>query len=154
MPLDSFSLHASLAANVKLTSRIHIIGAVRRTTEINKRKSALFLCYRRSEWDSVPLTQASFFLMDRCANSKTFKRFSPYELDAVTVPSAKGADVMKNRETYFEQVPIEVAETVLRQAAEEATLPERSPAETSPQEPRSAAEPLQRSESVPSKGRL
>ena len=31
--------------------------------------------------------------------------------------AAKGAAAMRNRETYFEQVPIEIVETVLRQAA-------------------------------------
>ena len=61
---------------------------------------------------------------------------------------------MRNKETHFDQVPIEVAETVLRRAAEEATPPERSPAETSPQKRRSAAELLQRGESVPAKGQL
>jgi hypothetical protein len=40
---------------------------------------------------------------------------------------------MRNKETYFDQVPIEVAETVLRQAAAAATLPERTPAEVSAQ---------------------
>jgi len=92
--------------------------------------------------------------MNRCANPKTFKRFSPYELDAATVHSAKGADVMRHKETYFDQVPIEVAETVLRRAAEEATPPERSPAEVPVTKPRSATELLQGDESVPSKGQL
>jgi|HubBroStandDraft_3_1064219.scaffolds.fasta_scaffold123684_2 hypothetical protein len=59
---------------------------------------------------------------------------------------------MRHKETYFDQVPIEVAETVLRRAAEEATPPERSPAETSPQKRRSADEHSQRDKSIPSKG--
>jgi hypothetical protein len=61
---------------------------------------------------------------------------------------------MRNKETYFDQVPIEVAETVLRQAAAAATLPERTPAEVSAQKQQAATELLQQDESVPSKGQL
>ena len=41
--------------------------------------------------------------------------------------SAKGAAAMRNRETYFEQVPISIVETVLRQAAEVAEGLEKTP---------------------------
>jgi hypothetical protein len=52
---------------------------------------------------------------------------------------------MRNRETHFEQVPIEVVETVLRQAAALARMLEKSPAPLSALERQAIAEfPKQR----------
>jgi hypothetical protein len=61
---------------------------------------------------------------------------------------------MRNRETHFEQVPIEVVETVLRQARVLARMLEKSPAPLSALERQAVAEfPKQRGK-YPSKGQL
>jgi hypothetical protein len=59
---------------------------------------------------------------------------------------------MRNRETYFEQVPIEIVETVLRQAATLAEELEKTPAPV-PSPGRQAVEELLKQQgNTPSKG--
>jgi len=60
---------------------------------------------------------------------------------------------MRNRETYFEQVPIEIVETVLRQAAALAEELEKTPASVPALERQAMEELLNQQESTPSKGR-
>lgn len=61
---------------------------------------------------------------------------------------------MRNRETYFEQVPIEVAEAVLRQPAVPATrVKKERPRPARPRRPDSARLRKAR-QSAPRKGRL
>jgi len=90
-------------------------------------------------------------LKKRCVNQNKFKRFSPYDLKIPTVHAAIGAATMRNRQTHFEQVPIEVAETVLRHAIALAGMLEKSPAPVSAPELPATAEFLKREESTPSK---
>ncbi len=59
---------------------------------------------------------------------------------------------MRNRETYFEQVPIEMVETVLRQAATLAEELEKAPAPISAPGRQAVEELLEQQESTPSKG--
>jgi len=59
---------------------------------------------------------------------------------------------MRNRETYFEQVPIEIVETVLRQTAAVAEEPEKTPASVPALERQALEELLQQQENTPSKG--
>ena len=59
---------------------------------------------------------------------------------------------MRNGETHFEQVPIEVAETVLRQAAALAEELEQKPAPVPGLGRETAEEFLKQRESTPSKG--
>ena len=59
---------------------------------------------------------------------------------------------MRNRETHFEQVPIEVAETVLRQAAAIAEELEKTPAPVPALGRHAVEELLKQQESTPSKG--
>jgi hypothetical protein len=61
---------------------------------------------------------------------------------------------MRNRETHFEQVPIEVVEAILRQAAALAAILERSPAPASGLERPALAESLKPRAKYPSKGQL
>ena len=61
---------------------------------------------------------------------------------------------MRNRETYFEQVPIEIVETVLRQAAALAEELEKTPAPVPALERQAVEELLNQQESTPSKGQL
>ena len=61
---------------------------------------------------------------------------------------------MRNRETYFEQVPIEMVETVLRQAAALAEELEKTPAPVPALERQAVEELLNQQESTPSKGQL
>jgi len=58
---------------------------------------------------------------------------------------------MRNRETYFEQVPIEIVETVLRQAAEVAEELEKTPAQVAALERQAVKELLKQQESTSSK---
>jgi len=58
---------------------------------------------------------------------------------------------MRNRETYFEQVPIAIAETVLRQAAALAEELEKTPAQVAALERQALQELLKQQESTPSK---
>ena len=58
---------------------------------------------------------------------------------------------MRNRETYFEQVPIEMVETVLRQAAALAEELEKTPAQVAALERQALQELLKQQESTPSK---
>jgi hypothetical protein len=60
---------------------------------------------------------------------------------------------MRNGETHFEQVPIDVALTVLRQAAALAEELEKAPAPVPPPG-RKTAEEFLKQESNPSKGQL
>jgi rubredoxin len=60
---------------------------------------------------------------------------------------------MRNGETHFEQVPLELAVTVFRQAAERARMLEKSPAPVSELERRAAAEFLKQEEIVRVQGR-
>lgn len=60
---------------------------------------------------------------------------------------------MRNRGTYFEQVPIEIAETVLRQAAALAEELEETPAPVPTLGRQAVEELLRQQESNPSKGR-
>ena len=60
---------------------------------------------------------------------------------------------MRNRETYFEQVPIAIVETVLRQAAALAEELEKTPAPVPALERQAIEELLDQQESTPSKGR-
>ena len=59
---------------------------------------------------------------------------------------------MRNGETYFEQVPIEVADTVLRQAAALAEELQQKPAPVPGLGRETTEEFLQQRESTPSKG--
>jgi len=62
---------------------------------------------------------------------------------------------MRNGGTHFEQVPIEVVETVLRQAMAAARLLEKSPAPASALVlERHAAQILKHDEGIPSEGKL
>jgi hypothetical protein len=58
---------------------------------------------------------------------------------------------MRNRETYFEQVPIEMVETVLRQAAALAEELAKGPAPVPALERQAVEELLKQQESTPSK---
>jgi len=58
---------------------------------------------------------------------------------------------MRNRETYFEQVPIEMVETVLRQAAALAEELEKGPAPVPALERQAVEELLKQQESTSSK---
>ncbi len=58
---------------------------------------------------------------------------------------------MRNRETYFEQVPIAIVETVLRQAAALAEELEKTPAQVAALERQALEELLKQQESTPSK---
>jgi hypothetical protein len=58
---------------------------------------------------------------------------------------------MRNRETYFEQVPIEMVETVLRQAAALAEELEKGPEPVPALERQAVEELLKQQESTPSK---
>jgi len=58
---------------------------------------------------------------------------------------------MRNRETYFEQVPIAKVETVLRQAAALAEELEKTPAQVAALERQALEELLKQQESTPSK---
>jgi len=60
-------------------------------------------------------------------DTKTYKRFSPYNLKTATLHRATGAAAMRNGETHFDQVPMEVVETVVRRAAALAAMREKSP---------------------------
>jgi hypothetical protein len=61
---------------------------------------------------------------------------------------------MRNRHTHFEQVPIEVVETVLQKAAAVESLHENSPAPVpAPQIP-AVAESLKKEKTTPSRGQL
>jgi len=59
---------------------------------------------------------------------------------------------MRNGETHFEQVPIDVALTVLRQATALAEELEKAPAPALPPERKTSEESLKQQESNPSKG--
>ena len=59
---------------------------------------------------------------------------------------------MRNRETYFEQVPIAIVETVLRRAAALAEELEKTPAPVSAPGRQAVEEILKQQESTPSKG--
>jgi hypothetical protein len=61
---------------------------------------------------------------------------------------------MRNGETHFEQVPIEVVETILRQATAPARMPEKSPAPVSAPERQAPAEFLKQEERTPCNGQL
>ena len=58
---------------------------------------------------------------------------------------------MRSRETYFEQVPIEIVETVLRQAVALAEELEKTPAPVPALERQAVEKLLQQQESTPSK---
>ncbi len=58
---------------------------------------------------------------------------------------------MRNRETYFEQVPIAIVETVLRQAAALTEELEKTPAQVAALERQALEELLKQQESTPSK---
>ena len=58
---------------------------------------------------------------------------------------------MRNRETYFEQVPIEIVERVLLQAAALAEELEKTPAQVAALERQALEELLKQRESTPSK---
>ncbi len=58
---------------------------------------------------------------------------------------------MRNRETYFEQVPIAIVETVLRQAAALGEELEKTPAQVAALERQALEELLKQQESTPSK---
>jgi hypothetical protein len=61
---------------------------------------------------------------------------------------------MRKRETHFEQVPIEVVETVLLKAVALERIPEKSPAPVStPKRPSISVAPGQQ-KNAPSKGKL
>lgn len=60
---------------------------------------------------------------------------------------------MRNRETYFEQVPIAIVETVLRQAAALAEELEKTPAPVPAPGRQAVEELLKQQESTPSKGK-
>jgi hypothetical protein len=59
---------------------------------------------------------------------------------------------MRNGETHFEQVPIEVAETVFRQAAAQGHMPDKSPTPVPAQERQPVAEIPKQEESASAKG--
>ena len=59
---------------------------------------------------------------------------------------------MRNRETYFEQVPIAMVETVLQQAAALAEELEKTPAQVPAPGCQAIEELLKQQESSPSKG--
>ncbi len=59
---------------------------------------------------------------------------------------------MRNRETYFEQVPMEIVETVLQQAAALAEELEKTPAPVPALGRQAVEELLKQQESTPSKG--
>ena len=61
---------------------------------------------------------------------------------------------MRATQTHFEQVPIEVVETVLRRAAAAASMLENSPAPASALERYAAAQILKQDEGIPSEGKL
>ena len=61
---------------------------------------------------------------------------------------------MRNKETYFEQVPIEVPETILRRAAELPGVLEKSPPPGPAQVLQPAAGLPEQDEIHPSKGQL
>jgi hypothetical protein len=61
---------------------------------------------------------------------------------------------MRNRGIHFEQVPIQVVETILRQATEPASIPEKSPAPFPAQERHVEAESLEQEKCTPSQGKL
>jgi hypothetical protein len=60
---------------------------------------------------------------------------------------------MRNSETHFEQISIEMVEEILREAAARASMLEKSPATLSALERQSAAEFLKELETTPSKER-
>jgi len=66
--------------------------------------------------------------------------------------SHRGVAAMRNRETYFEQVPIAMVETVLRQAAALAEELEKTPAPVTALGRQAVEELLKQPESFPSKG--
>lgn len=61
---------------------------------------------------------------------------------------------MRNRKTHFEQVPIEVAATVLHEAQVQASMPQKTPAPVSALERQAKAGLLLLAKSTPSKGKL
>jgi hypothetical protein len=61
---------------------------------------------------------------------------------------------MRNGKTHFEQVPIEVVETILRQAAAPARMPEKSSPPDSALERQAVAGFLKQEERTPCNGQL
>jgi hypothetical protein len=74
------------------------------------------------------------------------------KLKTATLHAAVGGAAMRNRERYFEQVPIAVAETVLRQAAALRKELEKTPAPVLALERQATEGLLKQQESTPSKG--
>jgi len=71
-------------------------------------------------------------------------------LKTATLHAATGEAAMRNRETYFEHVPIEIVETVLRQAAAVAEELEKTPAPVPAPGRQAVEELLKQLESTPS----
>jgi hypothetical protein len=74
-------------------------------------------------------------------------------LPIATVHAAKGETAMRHKETYFEQVPIEVVETIIQQDSTPEEIRDKSPVPAPVPERRAVVQFRKPPKTIPTKGR-